>query len=121
MYSGLPKPAAKAKAPFCINPAAQAVQPTMASTKLRYWRGEASRKTAVEIVSRPKMTLLMTRARLIRKGYEAEDWMLERMSTTARVVRVETARMVDWKFASIQASPAKREAKYGAAARNMFL
>jgi hypothetical protein len=36
-------------------------------------------------------------------------------------VIVETVIMVDWKFAWIHSSPLKRDEKYGAAARNMFL
>ena len=47
--------------------------------------------------------------------------MFVRRIMAPRLVIVETVRIADWKFATIQVSPAKREAKYGAAARNMFL
>lgn len=93
----------------------------MVSKKAKYARGLASRKTAVDDVSSANVRVLIMRARLMRNGYDAEYWMLVRMMRTPRFVTVKTVVMADRKLASIQASPVKREAKYGAAARNMFL
>lgn len=65
--------------------------------------------------------MLIKRPMLIRKGYEAVRCMLVRIRTAARLVAVDTVIIVDWKFVSIQWLPLNLDAKYGAAARNMFL
>src|SRR6266566_859647 len=71
VYSGRPKPAAKAKAPFCMSPHAQADQATTRSRKARYAAAETSRKQAVDAARRPKAATFITSAALIRKGYDA--------------------------------------------------
>lgn len=111
MYSGLPKLAANAKAPFCMSPVAQDDRPTITRRKAKYALGLAPRNKVVEHVRSAKTTVLIMRARLMRNGYEAEYWMLLRMRSTERLVIVETVRMADWNVLWMEGAAAKREEK----------
>lgn len=79
--------------------------------KVKYAVGVALRKSVVEHVRSVKTMLLIMRARLMRKGYEAEYWMLLRTMSTERLVIVETVRMADWKVFLMEGVAAKRAAK----------
>ena len=97
MYSGLPKLAAKANAPFWQSPVAQDVQNTMINVNIRYPIDETFRKYEVETASRQKTMIFKIREEMIRLGYEAFDWMFDRITIATRFVTVPTEVMADWK------------------------
>lgn len=68
IYSGLPKPAANAKAPFWHKPVAQDVEKTMMSVKVRYPLVDTSLKYMVDIERSVKTSMLIHSADMIRFG-----------------------------------------------------
>jgi hypothetical protein len=78
-----------------MRPAAQAAAATVASRNTRYRVGDALSPMTVEAVRRLKVKTLITSARLIRKGYDAEYCILVRTSIAPRLVTVETVKIAD--------------------------
>jgi len=93
----------------------------MSRRKPKYVAADTSRNVFVVKVRSANAPMFIARPVQMRKGYEAELWMLVRTSIAERLVTVETERMADWELSSIHSLELSRFWKYGAAARNMFL
>ena len=76
--------------------------------------------TFVDAASSVKVIMLIIREAMMRFGYDAPTCRRVKMSMAPRFVTVETEISAAWKCSRIQGESAKRDWKYGPAARNMF-
>lgn len=95
IYSGRPKLAANAKAPFWHSPVAIDVQKTIINMKIKYPIDETCRKYDVDIASKLNTIILITSEEMIRFGYEAFVCILVRISMDVRFVTVATDVIAD--------------------------
>src|SRR3954453_3933705 len=98
IYSGLPKLAANANAPFWHRPVAIDVQKTIINVKTRYPVEEIMRKYDVDTASRLNTIMLRINELMIRFGYEAFACRFVRINIDMRFVTVPTDVIADWKL-----------------------